>query len=118
MRRLLLCFVVIATAVSALPTEVEALSCSRRIISRGDTDHRVLSLCGEPTSKTSRVVERSAYVRGPAGGVFAESVSVLVETWIYDFGPRRLTQRLTFEDGVLIRVQTGNAGVARKYAHH
>lgn len=114
MFRLLICLSVLLAASSVFPEEAEALSCSRRIISTGDSDHRVVSLCGEPTSKTTRVVERSVYVRGPAGGVFSESVSVLVETWIYDFGPRRLTQRLTFEDGVLVRVQTGRAGVRQR----
>jgi hypothetical protein len=39
-----------------------------------------------------------------------DSIDVPVEEWTYDFGPQRFIQFLTFEDGRLVRVQSGDYG--------
>lgn len=104
-----------AASVLSLASSAEALSCQRRIVARGDSQVRVQQLCGEPAAKNQRVVERSSAVVVPAGnGYLADSVSVsvLVERWTYDFGPRRSMQELTFEDGVLVNVRTRGYGTA------
>jgi Protein of unknown function (DUF2845) len=50
--------------------------------------------------------ERAPVVRG-------DSVTVTVELWTYDFGPSSFVRHLTFEDGTLLRVDTGSYGYAR-----
>jgi hypothetical protein len=34
------------------------------------------------------------------------TVEVQVEVWIYNFGPDRLMQRIRFEDGVVVRIES------------
>lgn len=83
-----------------------ALRCGTRLVVRGDPSVYVRSICGDPTSITTREVSRSRTVatRFSRGTAIAdtETVTVLVETWIYDFGPRRFMEELTFEDGTLV----------------
>ncbi len=86
-----------------------AMSCRGRIIDVGDAAARVRAYCGEPATITERVVERSrsVYVRGPGGALVRDevSVSVAVEEWVYDFGPQRFMEELTFEDGELRQIR-------------
>lgn len=86
------------------------MSCQRRVVSRGDSQARVLQYCGTPETKTERVIQNSSSLLVPiAGGGFAvqaQTVSVLQERWVYNFGPRRLMRELTFQDGIIIRIRT------------
>ncbi len=98
--------------------DAEALSCQRRIISRGDPMAKVMALCGEPAQQTQRLVTRSQTVgtRIVSGQRVFSTVSATVEVskWLYDFGPYRLMRELTFEDGTLIRIRTlGRGGVTQ-----
>jgi hypothetical protein len=112
MRSLALTAALVATAATASPAH--ALSCRGRLIDRGDAPSRVRRLCGEPSDVTTRRVERERTVlrRGPGGTVVSDRVSVTVEVqeWVYDFGPRRLVRRLTFEDGELVHIATEGYG--------
>lgn len=94
--------------------DADALSCQRRIVTRGDDMSKVVALCGEPVSRTDRVVTRSQTIAvGAREGVpiFSTiSASVLVSRWVYDFGPLRLMQELTFEDGTLVNLRTLGRG--------
>ncbi|UJR79515.1 DUF2845 domain-containing protein [Sandaracinus amylolyticus] len=84
-----------------------ALRCGTRLVVTGDPIHYVRSICGDPASITTSTVSRTRTVgsRIVAGTVIADSVTVTVaiETWVYDFGPRRFMEELTFEDGTLVR---------------
>lgn len=96
--------------------DAEALSCQRRIISRGDPMAKVIGLCGEPAQRTSRLVTRSQTVASPVvnGQRVYSTVSATVEVskWTYDFGRYRLMRELTFEDGTLVRIRTlGRGGI-------
>jgi len=95
-------------------SDAEALSCQRRIISRGDPMAKVVSLCGQPAQRTQRLVTRSQTVgtRIVNGQALFSTVSATVEVskWVYDFGPLRLMRELTFEDGVLIQIRTLGRG--------
>ena len=101
----------------ALAADAHAMRCENRLVTRGDSAARVERLCGEPTQVTRRLVERerTVYRRGPGGAWVADRVTVTVEVqeWTYDRGPRRLVRVLTFEDGELVAVDTGGYGVAR-----
>ena len=98
------------------------LRCDGRIASRGDTSYEVRQICGEPDDVQRSVVARtvSRIVRAPcpdnprAVCRAREEiiVEVVVERWTYDFGKRRLIHYVTFEDGRLVRVETGGRGRA------
>ncbi len=107
-RLLLLSFVTVAAW--SFTSDAEAMSCQRRIVSRGDSQAKVVTLCGDPMSRTSRTIQNSSSVLVPLaqGGFVAQtqSVSIVQERWVYNFGPRRLMRELTFEDGILVRIRT------------
>lgn len=109
-----------AFATLALGSEAEALSCQRRIVSHGDAMSQVQTLCGDPASRSTRLAEqsRSVFQPGPGGALIADTVTVttVVETWVYDFGPRRLMQELVFEDGRLRRIRTLSYGTPNGHA--
>lgn len=94
-----------------------AMRCGTRLVSDGDNPARVRSLCGDPANVSSRVESRSVTVhrRLPDGSIVSESVmvSVEVEVWVYDLGPRRFMRELTFEDGRLVHIRTLGYGTAR-----
>lgn len=107
----------VAFALSALgASSAHALSCNNRLVVVGDPSARVRSLCGDPATVTTRVEQRSVTVhrRAASGVIVSEtiSVSVTVETWVYDFGPQRLMQQLVFEDGTLRAIDTLGYGTA------
>ena len=109
-RALALVPLLLAAAALFDAADARALSCQRRIVTRGDSVAKVVHLCGEPASRVDRNVMRSQTIaqRDVAGAVVYStiSVSVNVSTWVYDFGPLRLMQELTFEDGTLVNLRT------------
>ncbi len=94
----------------------QALSCQQRLIAVGDSSARVMQLCGEPAEIVQRTESRSRVVqrRAADGTIIADTVTVTVvlEHWTYDFGPRRFMRRLVFEEGVLVRLSTLGYGTA------
>ncbi len=104
------CCVAFTLLFALVAAPAQALRCDGRLISDGDPKGRVLSHCGEPTSIERRVAVRRApavrliegrLVSGPA--VNLEEVTI--ETWLYNFGPRRLMRELRFENGRLVRIE-------------
>lgn len=94
----------------------EALDCNRRLILVGDPMTRVRTLCGEPASITTRIESRTVFgTVGRAGGAFGEAhtVTIQVEVWVYDFGPRRFMEELTFADGTLRGTRALGYGTVR-----
>lgn len=95
-----------------------AVRCGTSVISEGDTKYRVLKRCGEPThieEWTEEHIQRS--YRQPLyrhrdyftyRTPFLVKENVTVEEWLYDTGSERLIRRFTFENGVLVRIRTGN----------
>jgi hypothetical protein len=86
----------------------QSLRCDRKIISGGATRAEVAAFCGDPV----QVDQKSAYYR-PIDSVGNQSnlrapavVEVQVEVWTYNFGPNRLMQRIRFEDGVVVRIES------------
>jgi hypothetical protein len=104
-------FVLALVSVAVLPGAASALSCNGRLVEVGDSEGYVRSICGEPTAATTRMEMRSAFVGYPYGyapspygypyGGYAQAVSVQVDVLVYDFGPTRFIDELTFENGVL-----------------
>lgn len=102
------------------PSAADAtLRCDNKLVHEGDSRYEVKSLCGEPDDvqhrtearRVQRAVERPC-ARGPGSCVVVvdHAVEIAVEEWVYDFGPRRFMQYLTFEGGQLVAVRSGSYG--------
>ncbi len=100
----------------------DGMRCGSRLVSKGDSTYVVRSRCGEPDDATRRVETRTerrrvrvACGRGDAlcDRVQEVSTDVVVDEWIYDFGPQQFVRYLTFFDGKLTRVETGSYGSER-----
>jgi hypothetical protein len=91
-------------------SSAHALTCRNRLVTVGDPMARVLSLCGEPTTVSERVVHRQREVHRVVrpGVVVTDTISVAVTLteWVYDFGPTRLMRQLVFEDGTVRVIDT------------
>jgi hypothetical protein len=100
-----------ATVVACIPAlaMAQSLRCDDKIISTGTIRAKVLTLCGDP----AQVVQKSVYYRPLASVDYRANpitVEVQVEVWIYNFGPDRLMQRIRFEDGVVVRIESVGFG--------
>jgi hypothetical protein len=111
---------VLGLGVGALLTgsaEADSLSCDRRIVAEGDSSYKVRELCGEPDAMEQHVVKRKVTTKeayscdqGTCYRTKPSVAEVLVDRWTYDFGRRRFIQFLTFEQGSLVRVESGSYG--------
>ncbi|MCA9609066.1 MAG: DUF2845 domain-containing protein [Myxococcales bacterium] len=112
-------FTALVALVSLAAAPSEAMTCRNRIVHEGDASARVLELCGDPAEIVQRTVSRSRTIQRqlPDGTVIADTitVTVAVEDWTYDFGPQRFMQRLTFEEGTLVSIETLSYGTP---GHH
>lgn len=78
-----------------------SLRCQGRIIDPGTTMSQVLALCGPPQSRMAEEVPvRSRLISGYTrlAGI------VITERWVYDRGFGKFPAVLTFQDGMLRRV--------------
>jgi len=108
----------VTTALSVTSARADAsLRCGTRLANVGDAPYQVKSLCGAPDDVQQRTevraVRRAVTLPCRAGYCQAfveDSIQVTVEEWTYDFGPQRFVQFLTFENGRLVRVRSGNYG--------
>ena len=105
-----------AVCFGATPS-ASALDCGQRLVVRGDREAYVRSVCGEPQSATTRTETRSvgSYGRVPQGGFVGafNTVTIQIDTWIYDFGPSRFMEELVFENGVLTTSRPLGPGTPR-----
>jgi hypothetical protein len=97
----------VAACLPALVT-AQSLRCDGKIISEGASRAEVAALCGDPV----QVDQKSVYYRpiastgNQANPRAASAVEVQVEVWTYNFGPNRLMQRIRFEDGLVVRIES------------
>ncbi len=94
-----------------------SLRCGTRLISVGSPMDKVLEACGDPDRRDQweesphsdifRIFDYKTeryhlpeLIRGP----------LRMERWTYNLGPNRFIRYLEFENGVLIRIQTGERG--------
>jgi hypothetical protein len=96
----------------------ESMRCKDRLVSLGQHGYEVSSLCGPPDAVEQRVERRFVRrrVRVPCGQYawcdteINDAVEVPIEVWTYDFGPQRLMQYVTFEQGTVVRIESGKYG--------
>jgi Protein of unknown function (DUF2845) len=120
---MLISWIVAAALLSV--ASVEALDmdlrCGSNIVSVGERTHDVLRKCGPPVSVESWQEVRvrgdigfGSWVPEPGrkfyiGSLFVNEL-VTIEEWEYNLGPNRFTRYLTFENGRLTSVNTGDYG--------
>ena len=97
-----------------------SLRCGRRLVGVGASMYKVRKTCGEPQDAIRRTEWRRTrrLIRVPCSpnseamctrsvGEFAE---VQVEEWIYDVGRTRFLRHVTFEQGRVVDIKTGDYG--------
>ena len=102
----------------ASSTSASDFRCGTNIISPGDRRFDVLRKCGYPENVEVREEARIKKDLGarlflpgeePPGFLFAKEL-VTVEEWEYNQGPGSFIRYLTFENGRLIKITTGDYG--------
>jgi hypothetical protein len=102
-----ICFVVVAIALAlAAPAHAYGLRCGKRLVGDLALEGEVLSKCGPPATSNSRQVLQVINIAPDVQQV----VEIQIDEWLYDFGPDWLTQLVTFENGRLVDVHSGNYG--------
>jgi Protein of unknown function (DUF2845) len=84
--------------------------CDQLAFHLGDSTFDVLSRCGDPALREEKQVSGSAYGPLGAGQVTGGSSQASVEVWTYNFGSRTFIRFLEFENGILVRIETGGYG--------
>jgi Protein of unknown function (DUF2845) len=89
-------------------SQAEAMRCGNKLVYEGDEMAVVEARCGKPVQVTHSYIMRipSYWYHGRRFQLSDEEVQVPVETWVYNFGSRKLMRKLRFEDGVLIEITT------------
>lgn len=92
------------------------LRCSNRIVSLGSTLVEVTDRCGEPLHVEQWVAQVDGFVIqwfDSETGRHQDlprrvETPVRMERWTYDFGANRFIRYLTFQNGRLIKIETGD----------
>ena len=89
----------------------ESMYCGNRIVARGTSSAELVAACGDPAQVTKGVIINGAAGLQPGtGAVSGSAEEVQVETWIYNFGPDRLMERIRIENGVVVDMQSMGYG--------
>jgi len=98
--------VLLAMATLAFAGDALALRCGHKLVQIGDHKAEVLEKCGEPDSVDERRAIRGSRFRHPYGALEIDHFEeILIEEWIYNFGPRKFQQFLEFENGELKKIK-------------
>jgi hypothetical protein len=105
MRAALAVFLFFLVCLSTIPAW--ALRCGNRLVALGEPQTAIWSKCGEPDTTERRVTYRVLSDKDSFGVVRSlVYIPVVIEVWVYNFGPRRFMQEFSFEDGRLIYIQS------------
>lgn len=109
-----------ALTIPFVAAPASAFWCDGRLVLEGDRAYEVRSRCGEPASEITRMESHTSYRGGAVGrgggavyGGSADTVTVQVDLWVYDFGPTCFMEELRFEDGILTRMIRLGRGTRR-----
>lgn len=89
-------FVLLTLSLLVFSSQAYALRCGTKIVSVGDSKHKVLNLCGEPSYVETYERPYSFYSNHHQN----------VEVWTYNYGRSRFMQEMQLENGVLRRIKT------------
>lgn len=102
-------------ALALIATPAWAFRCGNLLVLEGDTRGEVIAKCGEPADVSQRAIWRPPVVwhYGRLIRVGADDLQVRIEHWVYNLGPNRFMQRLRFEDGIVVEIETLGYGYHR-----
>jgi len=109
MIRLLSSLLVASIVVAFAPSSALAMRCGTHLIERGDTRIELLARCGEPTDVSRSVEQHTLALRGDNQAV-ARTVTIVVDSLLYNFGPTQLMRRVEVRDGRISQIQTLGQG--------
>ncbi len=90
-----------------------AMRCGQRLINLGDHKSYVLARCGEPEPESvqTRTKITGSTLHHPRRTLdIHEYEEILIEEWVYNFGPYRLQHYLRFENGELQEIRSLGKG--------
>lgn len=98
---------VLLLAAVGLAAPAHALRCDGELVTEGDHAFQVQRRCGEPDMTRQWVVYRAvSLIPGTVPLRDEVIVPVVVEEWLYNFGPHRFERLLRFENGRLTDIET------------
>ncbi len=86
-----------------------ALRCGSHVISEGDTRSEVIAYCGDPTEiqSSSSILRRPVtWINGRPYSVGEGLIEIPVDVWLYNLGPNKLMQRIRFEEGRVVAIES------------
>ena len=86
-----------------------ALRCGSHVISEGDTRSEVIAYCGDPTEiqSSSSILRRPVtWINGRPYSVGEGLIEIPVDVWLYNLGPNKLMQRIRFEAGRVVAIES------------
>jgi Protein of unknown function (DUF2845) len=115
----------VVTTLMAQPAH--AFRCKNKLVKDGMHEQQVIAACGKPTTARHLGYTIQAYNIGwrsrYPGGLSTERTypgygnlqqQVVITEYTYNFGPRKFMQRLIFEGGVLVTIETIGYGYHKK----
>jgi hypothetical protein len=104
-----------------------AFRCKSKLVVDGMHEQQVIAACGQPTTLRHLGYALQAYNFGfrshYPGGISTERSypgygslhqQVILTEYVYNFGPRKFMQRLIFEGGVLVTIESIGYGYIEK----
>jgi Protein of unknown function (DUF2845) len=86
----------------------QTFRCGSKLVMEGDSSAAVLAKCGNPTQADQTSVTRpsTAGPNDPQNELVSATVEVLIDTWLFNFGPNRLMMRVHIENGTVVQIDT------------
>src|SRR5215475_9930549 len=90
----------------------ESIRCGSQLIEKGSTSADLLQFCGKPAqiTKNGTVNGLIGNTHTPGGVVSSATGDFEVETWVYDFGPNQLMERVRIENGIVVQIESMGYG--------
>lgn len=104
--KLIACAFVALLVVLITSIPAAAMRCGSYLVSPGDTKGEVLFKCGEPVSHNTHEEQ----VREGIDQGREVRTTYIFDDWVYNFGPDQLLQIVTFRNGRVFSLRTGDYG--------
>ncbi|WP_136526737.1 DUF2845 domain-containing protein [Geomonas ferrireducens] len=92
----------------ASAADSESMRCKGGIVSIGNSAGEVVAKCGEPATATQS--SRKLVEKGTYGTKTATVTTIVVDNWIFNFGPSEFQYQLELQDGRVCRIQSLDYG--------
>ncbi len=93
-----------------MTVDAASFRCGTKLVTNGNTKAEVFRKCGEPSWRQDYTQE---WFAGHEHDLLTVKI-VATEQWTYNLGPQKLMRHLTFKNGTLVSIQTGDYGFIRK----